>query len=96
MSNARFAYHDGKRRWRVVPEDVRNLLQIRCGVIDIARIQLYLKRTPRTIVKLDDGINLPAFVILVMEKLGIKGFRIYLKISNHKRFEKKTERPQIP
>ena len=96
MGNARFAHHDGKRRWRVVPEDGRNFLQIRCGDIDIARIQLYLKRTPRTIVKLDDGINLPAFIILVMEKLGTKRFRINLKISNHKRLEKKTECPQIP
>ena len=96
MGNTRFAHHDGKRRWRVVPEDGRNLLQIGCSAINITRIQLYLERAPRTIVKLDDGINLPAFIILVMEKLGIKRFRIYLKISNHKRFEQKTERPQIP
>ena len=50
-----------------------NLFQISRGVIHIAWIQLHLKRTPRAIVKLDDGINLSAFIILVMDELGIQG-----------------------
>ena len=93
MGNARFAHYDGERCRRVVPEDGRDLLQIDCGVIYISRIQLYLKRAPRAIVKLDDGINLPAFIILVVEQFGTEGFRVYLKIANRKRFKKKTERP---
>jgi hypothetical protein len=67
IGNARFANNYGKRRWRVVLEYGRDLFQIGSSLIGISRIQLYLKRTPRAIVKLDDGINLPAFIILVVE-----------------------------
>ena len=72
-------------------EDCRDLLQVGCGSLLVSRIQLYLKRAPFAVVKLNDGINLPAFVILVVEKPGPERFRIYLKIANRKGLEKERQ-----
>ena len=74
MSNARFAHHDRKRRRRIVLEDGRDFLEVGCGFINIIRVQLDFKRTPRAIVKLDDGVDFPAIVVLIMVKLRVNGF----------------------
>ena len=82
MRNARFPDNDRKRRWRIVLENGRNLLQIGRGIINITGIKLDFKRAPRTVVKLDDGVYFPAFIVLIMVKLRINGFCIYLKVAN--------------
>ena len=82
MSNARFSNNDRKRRWRIVLEDRCNLFKIGCGLIGIIGVQLDFKRTPRAVVKLDDGVDFPAIVVLIMVKLRVDGFCIYLKITN--------------
>ena len=63
-------------------EDGCNLFKIGCGLIGIIGVQLDFKRTPRAVVKLDDGVDFPAIVVLIMVKLRVDGFCIYLKITN--------------
>ena len=82
VRNSGFSNNDGKRRRRIVPEDRCNLFKIGCGLIGIIGVQLDFKRTPRAVVKLDDGVDFPAIVVLIMVKLRIDGFCIYLKITN--------------
>ena len=71
-------------------ENGRNLFQIGCGLIGIIGVKLDFKRTPCTVVKLDDCVDFPAVVVLIVVKLRANGFCIYLKISNGKRLEKKS------
>ena len=82
MRNARFSNNDRKRRWRIVLENGRNLFQAGGSLIHIAGIQLDFKCTPRAVVKLDDGVDFPAVIVLVMVKLRVNGFCIYLKVAN--------------
>ena len=81
VRNSGFSNNDGKRRRRIVLENGRNLFQIGCGLIGIIGVKLDFKRTPRAVVKLDDGVDFPAVVVLIMVKLRVDGFCIYLKIT---------------
>ena len=71
-----------------MPEDGDDLLKTGGGIVHVAGVQLDLKRAPRAVVELDDGVNLPTVVIPIVEKPSADGFRIYLEVPDRKGLKK--------